>query len=52
METLEESRTTSTIFVQADAVLDPIDPRIYGDRAGIAILRHAMRRRCDVRNHA
>jgi alpha-N-arabinofuranosidase len=30
MKTLEESEPTSTIFVQADAVLDPIDPRIYG----------------------
>ena len=30
MATFEEGRTTSTISVQADAVLDPIDPRIYG----------------------
>ena len=30
MKTLEESGPTSTLFVQADAVLDPIDPRIYG----------------------
>ena len=30
MKTLAESSTTSTIFVQADAVPEPIDPRIYG----------------------
>jgi alpha-N-arabinofuranosidase len=30
MRTLEESRGTSTILVQADTVLDSVDPRIYG----------------------